>query len=207
MAGCNRPIKARRMCAGHYAKWRKTRPVAQACSREDCERPVSSRGLCDPHYQQWLRNPDDSAPIAAPLVKFFRKVNKTDTCWLWTGYTDAWGYGKHKSRFGPSTTLAYKWLWEFINGPVAEGMQLDHLCRTPACVNPAHLEVVTPRVNGMRSGNVASVNSRKTHCVNGHEFAPENVYVRPSGGRDCRACTRLRHASKRAGKRQASPDR
>jgi hypothetical protein len=70
-------------------------------------------------------------------------------------------------------------------------MQLDHLCRVPPCVNPEHLEPVTPAVNTQR-GEPAT----KTHCKNGHEYTPENTYIRSGKGkggkRDCRACGRER---------------
>lgn len=182
------------MCAGHYHKWRKARTDVASCSRDGCGRAVAARGLCDPHYQAWRRDPDGSARIATPMEKFFKRVDKTSSCWLWTGRVDEWGYGRHSSTHGPQTVLAYKWLWESLNGPVPSGRQLDHLCRTPACVRPDHLEPVTPRVNNLRSDNVSGVNARKTHCLRGHEFTAENTYWRRSGGRDCRACIRERRS-------------
>ncbi|NUP03550.1 MAG: HNH endonuclease [Nonomuraea sp.] len=139
--------------------------------------------------------------MAPPLEKFFRKVNKTETCWLWTARVDDWGYGRHKSTHGPSTVLAYRWLWEVLNGPVPDGLELDHLCRVPACVRPDHLEAVTPKVNGLRSNNFSAVNARKTHCIHGHEFTFENTYTRPSGGRDCRECLRERRRQHEARRR------
>lgn len=56
------------------------------------------------------------------------------------------------------------------------------------CVNPIHLEAVTPYENNIgRSASASAINARKTHCVHGHEFTPENTYV-ISGKRRCKTC-------------------
>src|ERR1035441_2753825 len=66
-------------------------------------------------------------------------------CWIWDGYIAPNGY----SHWGPR--LAHKRIWEDLNGPVPDGLQLDHLCRTTYCVCPGHLEPVTNAVNSRRS--------------------------------------------------------
>ena len=73
-------------------------------------------------------------------------------CWIWQrsilprwGYGMAWRDGRH--------VLAHRWFYEQVHGPVPTGYQLDHLCRNRACVNPAHLEVVTRRTNARRGAN------------------------------------------------------
>ena len=133
------------------------------------------------------------------LERFWSKVDKTETCWLWVGYTKPNGYGS----FNPTrdqAAYAHRYAYELANGPIPDGLQVDHLCHDPAecqaatecphrrCVNPAHLEAVTPRVNNLRSGNFAAKRSRQTHCVNGHEFTPENTYIKPNGCRNCATC-------------------
>ena len=84
--------------------------------------------------------------------------------------------------------------------PHSQGMELDHLCRNRACVNPAHLEPVSTRENVHRGNGLAAVAARKTHCVHGHEFTEWNTLTRNdgNGGRRCRTCERARAARKNA---------
>ena len=114
---------------------------------------------------------------------FWEFVTKTDTCWLWTG--PRWGgYGRY--RHAQAHRLAY----EALVGPIPKGLVIDHLCRVRHCVNPAHMEPVTNVENVMRGLAPSAVNARKTHCIHGHEFTPENTRPKPKG-RECRECFRL----------------
>src|ERR1700719_1246197 len=91
------------------------------------------------------------------LNSFISKVTFTEGCWLWTAALDRYGYGHFSVR--PRHYKAYRWFYEMVNGPIAPGLTLDHVChnrdssckggRTCAhrrCVNPDHLEAVTNSV-------------------------------------------------------------
>ena len=90
--------------------------------------------------------------------EFWERVAKEDDgCWEWTGHRNAKGYGTVK--MGKSRRHVHRWFWEQIHGPVADGLELDHLCRNRACVNLDHLEAVTHQEN-MRRGVWPNGNGR-----------------------------------------------
>lgn len=134
--------------------------------------------------------------------RFFAKVEpQEDGCHLWTAAKNNMGYG----MFAVSKRdikLAHRVGYEIANGPIPEGLVLDHLCRVPLCVNPEHLEAVSQAEN-VRRGNGGRHWREKTHCPQGHEYAGWNLYVPPSGGRYCRACISARNKAMRARKKAA----
>lgn len=117
------------------------------------------------------------------------KVHKTEGCWIWTG-SRVHGYGQ--TSINGHNARAHKLIYEYLVGPVPEGLQLDHLCRNPLCVNPAHLEPVTARENTLRSTAITAQNAKKTHCKRGHELTEANV-IRNARGRECAICRREIH--------------
>lgn len=118
--------------------------------------------------------------------RFWSRVDRSGDCWLWTGSLFNSGYGRFKAE--RQDRCAHAWSYELMRSPVPLGLELDHLCRVRRCVNPAHLEPVTPQTNLLRGLGLASANSQKTHCVNGHEFSSENTGRASNGGRVCRRC-------------------
>jgi hypothetical protein len=134
---------------------------------------------------------DDRLP-----ARFWAKANVEDRgyetpCWIWTGARG--GNGTDYGRFWLTRQrCAHVCAFEVLVGLVPEGLELDHLCRVPLCVNPAHLEPVTHAENMRRSSARPPVSKPKTHCKHGHEFTAENSLPRSGGGRRCRTCEALR---------------
>lgn len=135
----------------------------------------------------------------ALLTKIFSRItivqlNYTSPCWLW--YPDrpkkhgsiwwqGFSYGAHR--------LVYSL---FVETPPDE-LECDHLCVNGACVNPEHIEIVTPKVNVLRSSSPTAKNAAKTHCPQGHEYSDSNIkWEKRKGrwGRKCRTCVHERWA-------------
>jgi hypothetical protein len=121
--------------------------------------------------------------------RFWAKVQKTDSCWVWIGGASKRGYGGFQPNPERGVVPAHRFSYELLIGSIPEGLELDHLCRNPRCVNPAHLEPVTHSENIQRGESISVLNARKTHCPQGHPYSGENLVVRKGGYRNCRACT------------------
>ena len=112
------------------------------------------------------------------LDRFFDKVNKTDTCWIWTASLNHKGYGQFQSSTYKRPMLAHRFSYLMFVGQIPLGLVLDHTCEVKACVNPEHLDPVSTKEN-LRRGMVGQKNAAhhraKTHCRNGHEYLPETT--------------------------------
>ncbi len=128
------------------------------------------------------------------ITKFWSKVIKTNSCWLWTGTKIRAkpdmleGYGQFYYKGG--SVRAHRFSYELSKGKISAGLTIDHLCRRPPCVNPDHLEAVTPRENILRGEGRPAKNYQKTHCINGHEFTEANTLRYRGGWRGCLQCRR-----------------
>ena len=112
-------------------------------------------------------------------------------CWLWVGGLNNKGYPK--MGLHSKIVLAHRIAFEEFRGPIPDGLVLDHLCRTPVCINPWHLEAVTQRVNILRGVSPSVRYAKRTHCEKGHEFTPENTAYPKVGARRCKTCSRLKY--------------
>jgi hypothetical protein len=108
-------------------------------------------------------------------------------CWIWQAGVDRYGYGRFKgprSEGRCGVTTAHRWAYVATHGSVDPNLEVDHLCHTPLCVNPAHLEAVTHAENMRRRRPITSGDC----CKWGHEFTEANTKVNSRGWRSCRAC-------------------
>lgn len=174
------------------------------CSIDDCDRPSHAKGLCSAHrrrQRKWGSTAITYGHHPGTDQRFWSKVNKAGSippqaiapgsCWEWTAAKTSGGYGQFWVK--PYRVVAHRFSYEQLVGPIPQGLQLDHLCRNRACVNPQHLEPVTQQVNIWRGFSIATQNRLKTHCPHGHPYSVENTYIHPkNSGRICRACARER---------------
>ena len=125
--------------------------------------------------------------MTRPDERFWAKTDpcRTDGCIVWMG-ARSHGYGSFKldGRMIPAH--------HFLAGKAPAGLEWDHLCRVPACVNPEHLEAVTRRENTLRGLHGRLI----TNCPQGHPYDEVNTYITPRGARRCRLCQQKREAER-----------
>lgn len=136
----------------------------------------------------WQQN---TQPLAERLQRWTRP--DPSGCWLWIGAKTSKGYG-HLSQGRGKKEYAHRVAYVLAYGAIPAGYVIDHLCRTPACVNPAHLEAVPPRQNSLRGIHPLVLRHHSGICKRGHPMTPEHRYVRKDRGghgSSCRLCRNL----------------
>lgn len=183
-----------------------------ACIRCE-EREMVSNHLCNRCYERAQVSGDMPPPMfrgALPpevgsltelpdrlTAKF---ITDESGCWLWIGETSEGGYGR--VRWYGQRKMAHRLSYELLVGAIPDGLQLDHLCRVRNCINPEHLEAVTPRENLIRGTGFVAENAAKTHCPQGHPYAGENLAVYDGyRARWCRTCKRANDRKNQAARR------
>jgi hypothetical protein len=122
-------------------------------------------------------------------------VEPRPDCLIWPGAVDR-GYGR--VYVDGTAKRVHRVVWELRNGPIPEGLTIDHLCRIRSCCNTDHMELVTAAENYQRStpytaeylSNPDRLRILGTHCKNGHRYEPETTRMRPNGTRVCLVCRR-----------------
>jgi len=177
----------------------------RTCEWGDCGRRHYGHGLCNGHRLQKRRG-QELRPLKHRSLshgaRFWANVDKTDTCWLWTGaliagtgYAKFYMGGKHVA--GHHAALIFDGRGSELDAVGVGRMVVDHVCDHRQCVNPGHLRVVTQRVNVLRGTSPSAINARKTHCKHGHPFDEANTHVTKAGNRSCRTCHRLGESARR----------
>jgi hypothetical protein len=146
--------------------------------------------------------------LRAFLTKIERRGGGEKGCWTWLAYKNPDGYGKF--RFGPQGSTpwrAHRLSYVLATGDLAEGKHLHHKCENPACVNPNHLEALTPREHIVENTpkSPSAKCAAKTHCQNGHEFNEESARFTKNGKRVCRICNSAWAKAKLAKYRETHP--
>lgn len=135
------------------------------------------------------------------LERFIEKIRFDDEtgCWMWEGATYLKGYGQFYLQ--RDYYSAHRVSYEYFHHRIPDGLQIDHLCRTPPCVNPEHLEVVTGGENQRRGLKPEGNRARArliTQCPRGHVYTEPNTYLSPAGWRACRVCHRDKERQRKA---------
>lgn len=174
------------------------------CSVDGCDLPRKGRGYCGMHYQRLMRHGSLEKPKRKPPAPLMQRLmalidKRPNGCWIPRLKPNEKGYVRVKTP--GNHTYVHRVIYEHFKGSIPEELELDHLCRVPACCNPDHLEAVTHSVNMLRQpysfvrARVSRENGKRagasiTACVHGHAYTPDNTGYHHEGRRYCRMCNR-----------------
>lgn len=141
---------------------------SEICEFDSCQQPRKSRGYCAGHYRQ-----NQLGKALTPIIRhlpvadrFWLKVEKTDTCWNWTGSKNTTGYGIFK--FGGSQMVSHRFSYQLLVSQIPPGMVIDHRCFNKSCVNPEHMKVVTQKQNCENQAGPSKNNKTGVRGVHWH---------------------------------------
>lgn len=186
------------------------------CNVPECTRVHVARGYCALHYRRVRKHGSPASPTPTLSKRLLSKVDRdgpilvqsgtSGPCWMWVGSRCRVGYGWFS--ISGRQKRAHRVVYELLVGPIPDGRTIDHLCRNPSCVNPEHLEAVTPYENFIRGFSPPARNTRKTHCPEGHPLSSDNLIdgAARRGKRSCKTCVRRanREAARRRRQREAA---
>lgn len=158
---CNAPGGTKNLCPKHYQELRRkgslrisksevwTRELTP-CAVDDCVEGAITQGMCGTHYSRWLRHGDPrfasspNKPQRTAEEVFWKKVQRTDGCWLWTGHLDE--YGKGRFAFGGKNSQAHRFAFMQRHGVTLQRNEMiRQTCKVAQCVNPDHLRLSSSR--------------------------------------------------------------
>lgn len=143
--------------------------LPKICSIPECEKPLIARGWCHMHYKRWQTSGDNANWAAAEERYYDREqaftahLKPSDGCIEWSGWISPGGYGKFKT--GGKSVFAHRYAWERFNGPIPDGLVIDHACRNTVCVNVDHLRLATQSEN-TRNLSGAKANNKHSGARN-----------------------------------------
>jgi hypothetical protein len=80
-------------------------------------------------------------------------------CWIWQLHKSRDGHGRVVLQ-GGRFVMAHRAMYEERHGAISEGMHLHHRCEVPGCVNPDHLEELTPAQHKQRHARLTESDVR-----------------------------------------------
>ncbi len=146
------------------------------------------------------------------LLRCYSIPEPNSGCWLWLG-----GVTNSDREYGAlyieglTLKASRLSLHAFKGFDLKSKLYALHKCNVELCINPDHLYPGTQKQNiadQLKAGTFAggySLNKKKTHCKNGHEYSKRNTYINTKGARECRTCTnkaKYRYVAKKRKSRQ-----
>lgn len=181
--GCDRKAYGHGWCEMHYKRWlrhgdptittRRPPSPGAVCKIDSCTRPVKAKGMCNQHYMRAWHNGDplsggrervSGATLSERLAAGVDKSGGPDACWPWTGSSNGKGYGQTWDGDLDRMVYTHRLAYELANGPIPDGLYVDHMCHSRRCCNPGHLRVATP---GQNMQNRAGANRDSTLGIRG----------------------------------------